>query len=179
MSEQQLTETVVAASRQVLADGMKKIEHCLKQLNDEQVWWRPNPEIKQSEMNSIANLMLHLSGNIRQYIVSGLGGAADVRNRPLEFTDRSRRPKSEILETLRSTIADADAALAKLTAADLLSTRHIQASDVNATKALFKCLTHFHGHVQEIIHLTRNQLGERYKFEFVPKPAQEISSGVR
>jgi hypothetical protein len=169
MTEQQLTDAVVSAARKVLADGMKKIDHCLGQLNDAQIWWRPNPEITEPAMNSIANLLLHLSGNIRQWIVSGLGGTPDNRNRPLEFSDSSGRPKAEILATLKTTIADADAALAKLKPADLLSTRHIQGNDVNATAALFKCLTHFHGHVQEIIHLTRNQLGNAYKFEFVPK----------
>ena len=51
-----------------LREGLEKILHCLRQLNEEQVWWRPTPA-----QNSIANLMLHLEGNVRQWIVSGVG----------------------------------------------------------------------------------------------------------
>jgi hypothetical protein len=173
MSEQQLAETLSAAARAVLTDGMRKIEHCVAQLNDEQIWWRPNPEITSPEMNSIANLQLHLSGNMRQWIVSGLGGTPDTRNRPAEFADRSQRSKQEVLGVLQATVRECDAVLAKISAADLLSTRHIQGGDVNATTGLFKCLAHFGGHVQEIVHLTRNQLGMVYKFEFVPKPTEQ------
>src|SRR3954470_19354179 len=99
------------AARECLAEGLKKIEHCAHQLSDEQVWWRPRPD-----MNSIANLMLHLTGNVRQWIISGIGGAKDVRNRPGEFADQSRRSKAELLATLNSTVEEADVVLSKLTA---------------------------------------------------------------
>jgi hypothetical protein len=111
MPESQLAEAVITSARKTLANGMHKIEHCVGQRTDEQVWWRPN-ECKEPEMNSIANLLLHVSGNIRQWLVAGIGGAKDIRNRPLEFSDRSNRPKSEVLLRLQSTIKEADAALA-------------------------------------------------------------------
>ena len=60
------------------------------------VWWRPRPE-----MNSVANLMLHLAGNVRQWLVSGVGGSGDIRNRPEEFADRSELPKANILSMLQ------------------------------------------------------------------------------
>src|SRR2546423_14948574 len=88
-----------ASARATLAEGIEKIEHCVNQLDDESVWWRPTPR-----QNSVANLMLHLAGNIRQWIVSGVGGAPDVRDRPKEFGERSGRPKGEVLETLRSAV---------------------------------------------------------------------------
>jgi len=170
---QESARIFLATARGSLAEGLRKIEHCVNQLSDEQLWWRPRPE-----MNSIANLMLHLSGNIRQWIVSGVGGSADVRNRPVEFSDRSNRPKAEVLAILQKTVKDADAAIAKVDESQLAAARRIQGRETNVTEAIFKPLAHFQGHVQEIIHLTREQLGERYKFDFVPKgKEQESASG--
>jgi Protein of unknown function (DUF1572) len=60
-----------------------RIKHCLGQLTDEQIWWRSHPSL-----NSIGNLILHLCGNVRQWIVAGLGSAADSRNRSAEFSER-------------------------------------------------------------------------------------------
>jgi hypothetical protein len=189
MSELQLAETLITSARHTLTDGLRKIEHCVGQLSDEQFWWRPDA-CKNPEMNSIANLLLHLSGNVRQWLVSGVGGTKDIRNRPLEFSDRSNRPKSEILLQFQSTIKEADAALASCLPlprregrdegdSALTAPRRIQGHDTNVTAAIFKCITHFHGHVQEIIHMTRCQLGDRYRFDFVPKGAEQTSaSGV-
>ena len=105
MPTDQLTNLFRYVLQEILSEGIHKIEHCVDQLTDEQVWWRPatpgNRASKSgnssSEMNSIANLMLHLAGNVRQWIISGVGGAKDVRNRPLEFSDHSNRSKAEIL----------------------------------------------------------------------------------
>lgn len=168
----QLDKILVAAARHTLDEGRQKIEHCVGQLSNEQTWWRPSPE-----MNSIANLMLHLSGNVRQWIIAGVGGTADIRNRPQEFADRSQRPKGEVLKLLQATVAEADATIARLNADDLISPRRIQGFDTNVCAVLFDCISHFRGHVQEIIHITRQQLGEQYKFDFVPTGAEQISAG--
>src|SRR5947209_1213686 len=93
------TSLLRASAREILAEGMDKIKHCVKQLDHVALWWRPTPK-----QNSVANLMLHLAGNIRQWIVSGVGGAPDVRDRPREFAERAGRPKDEVLETLRSAV---------------------------------------------------------------------------
>ena len=65
-------ETFLAQSRSLLQDYLAKIDRCLALLNEQQIWWRANPE-----SNSIGNLLLHLSGNVRQWIVVGLGGARE------------------------------------------------------------------------------------------------------
>jgi hypothetical protein len=172
--ESEICDALIAAARNTLAEGMRKIEHCVGQLNDQQLWWRPRPE-----MNSITNLMLHLSGNLRQWIVSGVGGAKDVRNRPLEFSDRSNLPKSEVIGILKATVTDSDAALARLKADQLVSPRRIQGYDTNVIAAIMDTIPHFRGHVQEIIHITRQQLGDKYRFDFVPKgKEQESASGA-
>lgn len=164
----ELREIFVAAVRQSLNEGLEKIQHCVAQLSDEQVWWRPR-----AEMNSIANLMLHLSGNLRQWVVAGIGGAEDVRNRPQEFSDRSQQPKAELLKQLEATVTEADAVLARLTVDDFVSPRRIQGFDTNVTEAIFNCIPHFRGHVQEIVQLTRQQLGDKYNFYFVPQGKEQ------
>src|SRR3954452_23792908 len=73
-------EAFIQAANVGLAKGLHKITHCMLQLTDEQVWQRPRPE-----MNSVGNLITHLCGNLRQWIISGVGGSPDVRNRPAEF----------------------------------------------------------------------------------------------
>jgi hypothetical protein len=164
----------IAAARNSLSEGMRKIEHCATQLTDAQIWWRPRPE-----MNSIANLLLHLAGNLRQWLVAGVGGAKDIRNRPLEFADRSNQPKAELLGLLKKTVADSDAALAGLAPQSLLSPRRIQGFDTTVLAAIVDTIAHFRGHVQEIIHMTREQVGEKYRFDFVPKgKEQESASGI-
>lgn len=144
-----------------------KIVHCLDQLSDEQAWWRPTPD-----MNSIANLMLHVSGNMRQWIVAGVGGADDTRNRPQEFAEQGPIAKAELLEGLGATIDEAKTAIRNASHETLLASRRIQAFKVTGIGAIFHSVAHLQGHVQEIVHLTRQQLGSDYKFSFVPTPEQ-------
>lgn len=162
----------ITETRRVLSEGMRKIEHCLAQLDDAQIWWRPRPE-----MNSIANLMLHLSGNLRQWIVSGVGCIADTRNRPKEFADRSSRSKAQVLAILKKVVAEAETTLAALKPEELIQKRRIQGHDVTVMGAIMDTIPHFRGHVQEIIHMTREQLGEKYRFYFVPIGAEQESAG--
>ena len=149
------------AMRNEVGEGFHRIEHCLRQLDDAQVWWRPAPA-----MNSIANLLLHVSGNLRQWIVVTAGGAAlDHRDRKAEFDDRSHRPKAELLALLKATVTDVDAVLASLPEKRLIEHVTVQGYATHAAGAVTHSVTHFGGHVQEIIHMTRAQLGERYQFD--------------
>ncbi|MGD0465025.1 MAG: DUF1572 family protein [Tepidisphaeraceae bacterium] len=168
----EICEAFVSANRHTLSEGMRKITHCVDQLTGDQLWWRPKPD-----MNSIANLMLHLSGNLRQWIVAGVGGESDIRNRPMEFADRSNRPKGEILGILADVVSEADKTLSRLTPDQLLSRRRIQGYDTTVLAAVTDTICHFRGHVQEIIHMTRIQLSEKYRFDFVPKGKEQESAG--
>ena len=163
-----LPSAIAAAATRCLDRSMVKITHCLAQLNDEQLWWRPA-----SDMNSIGNLMLHLAGNLRQWVVAGIGGAEDHRNRPLEFAERGPVARAELLGRLESSVADAKEVLARITEADLLEYRNIQGFEVTGAEILFDCIPHFQGHAQEIICLTRMQLGAAYRFEWEPKTPEE------
>lgn len=166
--DQMLADAVIAETTNCLSSCVEKIKHCLGQLSDEQVWWRPR-----DSMNSIGNLILHLCGNLRQWIVAGIGGAPDVRERPEEFYERRMIPKSEVLGRLDEVISGATEALSKMTIDEMLRMRRIQGFQVTGLGAIFDSVPHFKGHTQEIIGLTRMQLGEQYKFDWVPKTAEE------
>ena len=131
-------------------DYLPKIERCLEQLTDEQVWWRPN-----AESNSIGNLLLHLCGNARQWIVSGLGGETDRRVRQREFDERTMISRSELLSRLRETLVDVDMVLADFDGQRILDQHRIQDSEVTSLDAIFHVTEHFSMHTGQIILLTK------------------------
>ena len=150
---------IVKARSLLGGEYLPKIERCLEQLSDEEVWWRPNPE-----SNSIGNLLLHLAGNARQWVVSGVGGAADGRVRQLEFDRREAVPRGELLGGLRQTLAEVDDVLARLDAARLLEPRRIQGYDVTVLEAVFHVVEHFSMHTGQVILLTKMLKAADLKF---------------
>ena len=170
-TSEQLSSAVSTAASRALTSAVDRIKHCLGQLTDEQVWWRPS-----ESMNSIGNLILHLCGNVRQWIVAGFGGEADMRQRPKEFSERGPIPKAELLRRLNEVVCEAHDALSKVSAQDLLRKRIIQGFDVTGVEAIFDSVPHFKGHTQEIIHMTRCLLGDAYQFAWVPSTPQEGST---
>jgi Protein of unknown function (DUF1572) len=157
-------ESIAAAyaayARMELGKLHDHIRYCVGQLSEAQIWWRPHPA-----MNSVGNLILHLAGNVGQWIVSGVGGAPDTRDRPAEFAERGPIPKAELLRRLADTVAAADKAVAGIKPDTALDPRRIQGHDETPLTASFHSIAHFHGHTQEIIHMTREQLGDAYKFK--------------
>ncbi len=157
------------ARRLLSEDYLPKIERCLERLTDEQIWWRANPD-----SNSVGNLLLHLAGNARQWIVAGVGGAPDARERQAEFDagkgdggggGATRPGAAELLARLRSTLAEVDAVLAGLEPAELLERRRIQGlEDVVVLNAVFHVVEHFSTHTGQIILLTKMLAGGDLSF---------------
>lgn len=129
---------------------LPKIERCLERLNDEQIWWRAN-----EESNSIGNLVLHLCGNARQWIVCGLSFEVDTRVRDAEFSRRDPVSRSELVHLLRSTLGDVESVLRNLDPSTLLEKRTIQGSEVDVLEAVFHVTEHFSMHTGQIILLTK------------------------
>src|SRR5690242_19481275 len=115
MTADELAAAVGTEAANELASALGRIKHCLGQLTDGQVWWRPRPSL-----NGDGNLVLHLSRNVRQWVVAGLGGSADVRDRPAEFSERGPTPKDELLGRLEAVVNEAEAVLGRQTARKLL-----------------------------------------------------------
>jgi uncharacterized damage-inducible protein DinB len=146
-----VTQNFIAKSRSLLRDDyFPKIERCLEELSDEEIWWRAN-----EELNSIGNLLLHISGNARQWIVSGVGGASDGRVRQQEFDRREVIPRAELLDLLKHTLEDVEGVLARLDADNLLERREIQNYNVTVLEAIYHVLEHFAMHTGQIILLTK------------------------
>jgi uncharacterized damage-inducible protein DinB len=166
--------TFISEARSLLlADYLPKIEKCVALLNDEQIWWRANPE-----SNSIGNLLLHLSGNVRQWIVVGLGGSPDMRDRDAEFAQRAIIPRDELIQHLRQTLNEVDATLARFDSQRLTERFTIQKSDVSALAAIFHVVEHFSMHTGQIILLTKLlTAADLHFFDFEgDKPVRRFSS---
>lgn len=163
-----LAAAYVAECRDQLNAKLEKIHHCAGQLTDEQIWWRPH-----ASANAVGNVILHLCGNIRQWILHGIGGAPDVRHRPEEFSQRDPIPKDILLQQLEETLEEAFAVLSAVEAEDLLRPRRIQGFQVSGLAAIFDSVGHFVGHTQEIIYITRLQLGDAYQFHWQPATKEE------
>jgi uncharacterized damage-inducible protein DinB len=144
------TSFIEEARRLLVEEYLPKIERSVERLTDEQVWWRPNPE-----SNSIGNLLLHLSGNARQWIVGGLGGEPDKRQRQTEFDTREGIPREELLAKLRRTVADVNQVLSRFDSARLLDKYPIQGTEATGLAAIFHVTEHFSMHTGQIILLTK------------------------
>ena len=158
-SERDTAATLIALSRRYLREYLTKIRLSVSVLDDRVVWARPN-----EQSNSIGNLMLHLAGNARQWIVSGVGGAPDVRDRQSEFDQRAPLPVTMLIDRLEQTISDVDRVLASLTPADLHTRRTIQASDVTVLEAIYHVVEHFSMHTGQIILLAKADQPDRVRF---------------
>lgn len=151
LKDNEVSRAFVLQARQLLnREYLPKLEGCLNTLTDEQVWWRAN-----QESNSIGNLCLHLAGNARQWIVSGLGGELDARARQREFDERTMVPRSELLSSLRETLNDVDTVLARFDPERCLDQYEIQGTRVTALEAIFHVTEHFSMHTGQIILLTK------------------------
>ena len=142
---------------------LPRIEKCLSQLSEEEIWWRPNPE-----SNSAGNLILHLCGNMRQWIISGLGGAEDTRERDLEFSERGPLPREALVAQLRRTVREACRVLSRLPEDSLLRKHTIQGYHATGIYAVFHVSEHFGYHAGQIIYITKLKRAEDLKFTRLP-----------
>lgn len=150
----------ISQARELLTEEyLPKIERCLEQLTDDQVWWRAN-----ASSNSIGNLILHLSGNARQWIVSGLGGEADNRQRDAEFAERRLLPRDELRAHLKRAVNDFDRTLESFDTGRLLDQFQIQGTMTTALAAILHVTEHFSMHTGQIILLAKMQADVDFDF---------------
>lgn len=138
------------ARRHLRDDYLPRLVIACESLGDDGIWRRANPQ-----SNSAANLCLHLAGNARQWIVAGVGGAPDTRERQLEFDAREGLTAAEIIARTRAAFADIDATLARVTPAQLGEPRHIQGHDTTVFAAIFHVAEHVAMHVGQVILLAK------------------------
>jgi uncharacterized damage-inducible protein DinB len=127
-----------------------RIRRCLDELEDEEIWHRPG-----ATTVSIGNLILHLAGNVRQWIVASLGGAVDDRRRQEEFDTQGPLPRAELLARLDAAVDEALAVIEALKPADLLAPHRIQGFEETGLSAILHVVEHFSYHVGQISLMTK------------------------
>jgi uncharacterized damage-inducible protein DinB len=159
-----LADSILAQARHSLqAHHLPRIARCLALLPEEQIWWRPH-----STSNSVGSLVLHLCGNVRQWIISGLGGAPDRRQRDQEFAERGPIPKRRLIRQLRRTVNEACRVLKRASPADLEKPRLIQGYRVTGFQAITHVTEHFAHHSGQIILITKMRLRRDLGFTRLP-----------
>jgi uncharacterized damage-inducible protein DinB len=150
----------VERSRRYLKDDyLVRIRLALARLPEEDLWWRPN-----ESSNSVGNLLLHLAGNARQWIVSGVGGEPDARRRAEEFAQQGGLDARGALARLEESIGDADAVLSRLDPATLAEPRTIQGNRVTVLEAIYHVVEHFSMHTGQILYVVKMRSGEDLGF---------------
>ena len=164
MATSDFTRPLIAQTERVLRQVyLPRLVKCLERLSTEQIWWRPN-----RASNSAGNLVLHLAGNVRQWIISGLGGAPDRRERDKEFSEVGPLPRRVLVSRIQNTVGEACRVIRKLTAKDLSRVYHIQKYRVTGFAATFHVAEHFSHHVGQIILITKMLAGRDLGFTRLP-----------
>ena len=129
---------------------MARIKKCFDQLSDEEIWKRPN-----GNLVSMGNLVLHLCGNVRQYILFGLGGNPDKRLRQTEFDHQEIISKETLLEDMDQLMVEVQNVLRGLNPECLTQKYSIQGIDITGFGILMHVVEHFSYHVGQITWYTK------------------------
>ena len=123
------------------------------------MWWRPN-----EQSNSVGNLVLHLTGNLRQWVVSGVGKREDIRKRHLEFEEVGPVGTDKLMFGFEQVIHEACEVLSALDTAELLEERMVQGNTVTGLQAIYHAVEHFSTHTGQIIYITKLIKGQAMGF---------------
>ena len=148
--DETLEGLIVKFSANKLNQFTGRIQDCLGRLTYEQIWARGS-----EDENAIGNLVLHLAGNVRQWIGTGMAGKPDVRARDREFAARGDVQAGELGERLSGVVADAVATIEKMTGAELLERITVQKYELTKLEALLHVVEHFAQHTAQIIFATK------------------------
>ena len=127
-----------------------RVESCVALLTPEQVWTRGG-----ESQNAIGNLLLHLAGNVRQWILTGIGGMPATRNRDSEFAARGGATPEQMTRALREAVGAAVRTIQTLPVERLTERTLIQGHDVTLLEAIYNVVEHFSEHAGQIIVLTK------------------------
>jgi uncharacterized damage-inducible protein DinB len=129
---------------------LTKLRAAVEALPAEALWWRPN-----EQSNSVGNLLLHLNGNIRQWIVRGVGRVPGSRDRAAEFAAKDGPSAAVLMADLEAALAEIDRILGALTPPDLLERRTIQGRELTVLEAIYHVVEHFSLHLGQIVLITK------------------------
>ncbi len=146
-----LTNTfIVEIKRRLFGESIPRLKKCLDKLSDEQIWYRPN-----NSSNSVGNLVLHLHGNVRQWVVAGLAKNPDVRERQKEFDEKGPVPRAQMIGDMDQLMLEVDQILNKVSTKDLLEVRDVQGFKESGLSILVHITEHFSYHVGQMTYIVK------------------------
>jgi uncharacterized damage-inducible protein DinB len=132
-----------------------RVQDCLGRLTEEQIWARGA-----ENENAVGNLVLHLGGNIRQWIVAAVGGRPDIRQRDAEFSARGGLAATGLAEHLGGIVEEAARVIETLAPERLTERLTVQSYDVTVLEAIYHVVEHFSGHTGQIVYATKLLTGD-------------------
>lgn len=141
--------------RRVFEESIQRIKLCLGMVSESMVWYRHNEQV-----NSIGNNILHLEGNAKQWILSGIGNWPDNRNRQLEFVPNQSYNKQALIEKLDKLQLNLNEVLEKIEIEKLTEKRKVQVFQETGMSILIHVIEHFSYHTGQITLLTKILTGE-------------------
>ncbi len=136
--------------RRIFEESGPRVVQCVELLSEDELWQRPN-----KESNSIGNLVLHLEGNLRQYICNGIGGQKDTRQRSQEFSAEGSHTKSELLLIWQNVLKDIKPVIENVDPGDLIKIKPVQCFEENVCSILIHVTEHLSYHVGQIAFYTK------------------------
>lgn len=137
--------------RRIIGESVPRIKKCLSKLSAEEIWRRPNRETV-----SVGNLVLHLCGNVSQWVLSGLGNVPDTRERDSEFTETGENiPAGELIKKMEDLMQKVTLVLDNLSPDDLLETRNVQGFQETGMAILIHVTEHFSYHTGQITYYVK------------------------
>ena len=167
-----LAEMCRREARSGLENYLPRIVRCLQLLSEKEIWWRPN-----NASNAAGNIVLHLCGNVRQWIISALGGEQNVREREKEFSERGPISRRVLIKQLKTTVGEACEVIDGLSLETLLRQFNIQGFEVSGLNAILHVYEHFAYHAGQITYLTKLRCGKDLRFTRLPGTAAARPAG--
>ncbi len=156
----QIHDNLIAEIRQrLMHEFVPRITQCLVMLTNDEIWHRPN-----SNSNSIGNLILHLCGNVRQYILSGIDGQEDFRARQNEFDEKGPLEKEILIEKMNFLMIEVNQALERIHKNDWVAIKKVQCYEMSVLSILIHVIEHFSYHTGQIAYYTKLLKNEDLKF---------------
>jgi len=140
------------SKRRLYDESLPRIRTCLGQMSVEEIWARPNEQTV-----SAGNLVLHLAGNVRQYVLATLGGVPDVRERQKEFDEPGPLPTAELLGRLEKAMAEVSTVLDRIDPSTLLQTHRVQGFVESGLSILVHVVEHFSYHTGQIAYIVKSR----------------------
>ncbi len=156
---QTLSSEFIEQSILRMQENIPRIDKCFSELSEKEAWQKPN-----DASNSIGNLILHLCGNITQYIISSLGGNADHRERDLEFSTKDGLSKAQLFEKITKVVNQSVLIMSEIPESELMRKRKVQAFDLSGIGIIIHVVEHFSYHTGQIAFLTKQLINKDLGF---------------